>query len=87
MINLCKLAAGLLVVILVVVCLSPLVDLDPTAMRAFHAAQAFFLALASAAFLILPFSVSDDYSSTKVSSENIVPSQDDLLDRICARLC
>ena len=82
-----KLAVVLLVVILVVVCVSPVVGLDPTAMRAFHAARALFLALALAAFLILPFSVSPDFGRTIAPNENIVPPQDDLLDLTCARLC
>ena len=82
-----KFVTLLLLLAVVVVCVSPVADLDPTAMRSSQAAQALVMALALAAFLVLPFSVVTDTDRRLASNESVFQFQDDLLELNCIRTC
>jgi hypothetical protein len=79
-----KITALVLLVCVAAVFISPLFDLDPTAMRAVHAALATMLALA--VFLIWSFSVRSPVNWTLKRGETVHRFQSDRFGLTCSLL-
>ncbi|HEY1799834.1 MAG TPA: hypothetical protein VGG46_02775 [Terriglobales bacterium] len=77
----------LLLLGIVLVFASPAVNLSPTALRASRAAQRLVLTLAAFASLVSLFSTLPTAKEAVPFSEATSLPPDDLLNRICARLC
>ncbi|HWF92697.1 MAG TPA: hypothetical protein VN684_10465 [Terriglobales bacterium] len=82
-----KIVALLLLLVVVLVLVSPTFNLGPTALRASRAAQMLVLALVMAASLTNLFSTLPAAEQAIQPHENAIPLSDNLLSRLCARLC
>lgn len=70
-----------------VVFVSPMVNLDPTALRASRAAQVLISTLASAAFLFSSFLIASGRSRIALSGKTAAQFPGDLLALTCSLLC
>jgi hypothetical protein len=82
-----KFVALLLLLGVVLVFISPAVNLSPTALRASRAAQRLALTLVAAAFLVDAFLVASISRGGRSTEMNVRRAHGDLLEQICARLC